>query len=90
LEIRAWLTPRISASSAWVTPAALRISVSWNQDRKCVPRVIATLRSLAISPLHVDGHDNIAAANRYHARDPHRTPHTASNRMNDFAGSLAL
>jgi len=34
---------------------------------------MATLRSLAISLLHLDGHANIAAANRHHARDPQRT-----------------
>ena len=37
------------------------------------PRVMATLRSLAISLLRLDGHVNIAAANRHHARDPQRT-----------------
>jgi predicted transposase YbfD/YdcC len=37
------------------------------------PRVMATLRSLAISLLRLDGHTNIAAANRDHARDPQRT-----------------
>jgi len=36
------------------------------------PHVMATLRSLAISLLHLDGHANIAAANRHHARDPQR------------------
>ena len=48
---------------------------------------MASLRSLAISLLRLDGHTNIAAANRHHARDPQRTL-TASDRMNDFAGSL--
>jgi predicted transposase YbfD/YdcC len=37
------------------------------------PRVMASLRSLAISLLRLDGHANIAAANRHHARDPQRT-----------------
>ena len=37
------------------------------------PRVMASLRSLAISLLRLDGHDNIAAANRHHLRDPQRT-----------------
>ena len=37
------------------------------------PRVMATLRSLAIGLLRLDGHVNIAAANRHHARDPQRT-----------------
>jgi hypothetical protein len=30
---------------------------------------MASLRSLAISLLHLDGQANIAAANRHHARD---------------------
>jgi len=34
---------------------------------------MASLRSLAISLLRLDGHTNIAAANRHHARDPQRT-----------------
>jgi hypothetical protein len=34
---------------------------------------MATLRSLAISLLRMDGHVYIAAANRHHARDPQRT-----------------
>ena len=37
------------------------------------PRVMASLRSLAISLLRLDGQDNIAAANRHHLRDPQRT-----------------
>jgi hypothetical protein len=34
---------------------------------------MASLRSLAISLQRLDGHANIAAANRHHARDPQRT-----------------
>jgi hypothetical protein len=34
---------------------------------------MASPRSLAISVLRLDGHDNIAEANRHHARDPQRT-----------------
>jgi hypothetical protein len=34
---------------------------------------MASLRSLAISLLRLDGHANIVAANRHHARDPQRT-----------------
>jgi hypothetical protein len=34
---------------------------------------MAALRNLAISLLSLDGHTNIAAANRHHARDPQRT-----------------
>ncbi len=37
------------------------------------PRVMASIRSLAVSLLRLDSHDNIAAANRHHARDPQRT-----------------
>ena len=49
--------------------------VTYQEDRSLVrtgnaPRVMASLRSLAIS---LDGHANIAAANRHHARDPQRT-----------------
>jgi predicted transposase YbfD/YdcC len=52
--------------------------VTYQEDKSLVrtgnaPRVMATLRSLAISLLRLDGHDNIAAANRHHARDPQRT-----------------
>jgi len=53
--------------------------VTYQEDKSLVragnaPRVMATLRSLAISLLRLDGHANIAAANRHHARDPQRTP----------------
>ena len=52
--------------------------VTYQEDRSLVrtgnaPRVMATLRSAAISLLRLDGHSNIAAANRHHARDPQRT-----------------
>ena len=52
--------------------------VTYQEDKSLVrtgnaPRVMATIRSLAISLLRLDGHDNIAAANRHHARDPQRT-----------------
>jgi predicted transposase YbfD/YdcC len=52
--------------------------VTYQEDKSLVrtgnaPRVMATLRSLAISILRLDGHANIAAANRHHARDPERT-----------------
>ena len=52
--------------------------VTYQEDKSLVrtgnaPRVMATLRSLAISLLRLDGHSNIAAANRHHARDPQRT-----------------
>jgi predicted transposase YbfD/YdcC len=52
--------------------------VTYPEDKSLVrtgnaPRVMASLRSLAISLLRLDGHDNIAAANRHHLRDPQRT-----------------
>ena len=52
--------------------------VTYQEDSSLVrtgnaPRMMATLRSLAISLLRLDGHDNIAGANRHHARGPHRT-----------------
>jgi predicted transposase YbfD/YdcC len=52
--------------------------VTYQEDKSLVrtgnaPRVMATLRSTAISLLRLAGHDNIAAANRHHARDPQRT-----------------
>jgi predicted transposase YbfD/YdcC len=52
--------------------------VTYQEDKSLVrtgnaPRVMATLRSVAISLLRLDGHSNIAAANRHHARDPQRT-----------------
>ena len=52
--------------------------VTYQEDKSLVrtgnaPRVMASLRSLAISLLRLDGHANIATANRHHARDPQRT-----------------
>jgi predicted transposase YbfD/YdcC len=52
--------------------------VTYQEDKSLVrtgnaPQVMASLRSLAISLLRIDGHANIAAANRHHARDPQRT-----------------
>jgi predicted transposase YbfD/YdcC len=52
--------------------------VTYQEDNSLVrtgnaPRVMATLRSLAISQPRLDGHVNTAAANRHHARDPQRT-----------------
>jgi len=51
--------------------------VTYQEDKSLVrtgnaPRVMASLR-LAVSLLRLDGHANIAAANRHHARDPQRT-----------------
>jgi predicted transposase YbfD/YdcC len=52
--------------------------VTYQEDKSLVrtgnaPRVTASLRSLAISILRLDGHAGIAAASRHHARDPQRT-----------------
>jgi predicted transposase YbfD/YdcC len=52
--------------------------VTYQEDKSLVrtgnaPHVMASLRSMAISLLRLDGHTNIAAANRHHARDPQRT-----------------
>jgi predicted transposase YbfD/YdcC len=52
--------------------------VTCQEDKSLVrtgnaPRVMATLRSLAISLPRLGGHASIAAANRHHARDPQRT-----------------
>jgi hypothetical protein len=46
---------------------------------------MATLRSQAITLLRLDGHTNIAAANRHHARDPATDAEAASGRMSEFA-----
>jgi predicted transposase YbfD/YdcC len=52
--------------------------VTYQEDKSLVrtgnaPRVMASLRSLAISLLRLNGHSSIAAASRHHARDPQRT-----------------
>ena len=51
--------------------------VTYDEDRSQVrtgngPRVIASLRNLAIAVLRLTGHTCIAAALRYHARQPGR------------------
>ena len=51
--------------------------VTYQEDKSLVrtgnaPRLMASLRSLAISLLRLDGQVGIAAANRRHARDPRR------------------
>jgi hypothetical protein len=42
-------------------------------DRERTPRDGVPANSLFTSLLRLDGHTNIAAANRHHARDPQRT-----------------
>jgi predicted transposase YbfD/YdcC len=70
----AWIRRRwhIENKLHWVRDA------TYQEDKSLVrtgnaPRVMASLRGLAISILRLDGHGNIAAANRHHARDPQRT-----------------
>jgi predicted transposase YbfD/YdcC len=51
--------------------------VTYDEDRSQVrtgngPRVMASLRNLAIAILRLTGHTNVAAALRYHARQPGR------------------
>ena len=60
--------------------------VTYQEDKSLVrtgsaPRVMASLRSLAISLLRLDG----AAATRHHARDP-PDARAASDRMNNLPG----
>ena len=52
--------------------------MTYQEDKSLVrtgnaPRVMASLRSLAISLLRLGGQANIAAADCHHARDPQRT-----------------
>jgi hypothetical protein len=81
---RARRTIKAALAPAWIgfagaaRVAQLRRTVTRNGKKTVVrtgnaPRVMASLRSLAISLLRPDGHINIAAANRHHARDPQRT-----------------
>jgi hypothetical protein len=51
--------------------------MDFDEDRSQVrtasgPRVMATLRNLALTLLRLAGHASIAAALRYHARRPNR------------------
>ena len=48
---------------------------------------MASLRSLAITLLRLDGHASIAAANRRYARDPQRTLQLLQAAWDVFAGS---
>ncbi|WP_222705282.1 transposase [Corynebacterium provencense] len=65
------------AQSHWRIENALHWvrDVTFGEDASRVrtgagPRVMATLRSTVISLLRLDGHDSIAAALRFHGRDP--------------------
>jgi len=62
--------------------------VTYDEDRSQVrtgsaPRVMASLRNLAISALRLNGHTNIASATRWTARDPARSnaPALPDNRL---------
>jgi Transposase DDE domain len=55
--------------------------VTYDEDRSQVrtgngPRIMAALRNLAIAVLRLTGHASIAAALRYHARQPGRALQT--------------
>jgi len=77
----AQLTPElVAACGHWHIENKLHWvrDVTYLEDKSLVrtgnaPRVMASLRSLAISLLRLGGHSNNAAANRHHARDPQRT-----------------
>ena len=73
LQIAAWVQGHwgIENKLHWVR------DVIFDEDRSSVrtgnaPRVMATLRSTAISVLHLTGTGGIARATRHHARDAHR------------------
>ena len=58
--------------------------VTYDEDRSQVrtangPRVMASLRNLAMTILRLTGHTSIAAALRHHARQPSRPLHTIMN-----------
>ena len=58
--------------------------MDWDEDRSQVrtgngPRVMAGLRNLAIAVVRLTGHASIAAALRYHARQPGRPLQTIMN-----------
>jgi hypothetical protein len=53
-------------------------ALPWRQV-PVAPRVMATLRNLAITILRLAGHASIAAALRYHARRPDRPLRTITN-----------
>ena len=67
----------VSTDTASSCPIDWVRDVTYQEDRSLAgtgnaPRVMASLRSLAISLLRLDGHTNIAAANRRRARGPRR------------------
>jgi hypothetical protein len=77
-EARGWAPgPGVEIAQAESEATGSATSRTWKTSRWSgsgnAPRVMASLRSLAISLLRLGGHSNIAAANRHHARDPQRT-----------------
>ena len=60
---------KIEDQQHWVTSASTKIVP---RSARNGPRVMASLRNLAISVLRLTGVTNIAAALRHHARRPHR------------------
>ena len=58
--------------------------MDWDEDRSQIrtangPRVMASLRNLAITIMRLTGEPSIAAALRYHARRPGRPLQTITN-----------
>jgi hypothetical protein len=89
LPLGAWVKAHweIENKLHWVS------DVAYQEDKSQVrtanaPRVMATLRSLAIR-LRLDGHKNIARANRHHARDPNEPSSYFEPHECDFAVSLS-
>jgi predicted transposase YbfD/YdcC len=67
--------------------------LDFGEDRSQVrtasgPRIMASLRNLAITILRLSGAASIAAALRYHDRRPARPLRTITRCLNDFAGAL--
>ena len=67
--------------------------LDFGEDRSQVrtasgPRIMASLRNLAITILRLSGAASIAAALRYHDRRPARPLRTIMRCLNDFAGAL--
>jgi predicted transposase YbfD/YdcC len=69
--------PRSRGTGQSRTGCTGSVDVVFDEDRSSVrtghaPRVMATLRSTAISVLRLTGETSIAPATRHHARNPHR------------------
>jgi hypothetical protein len=75
---------RRSSSAGRAPPLENVRDVTYDEDRSQVrtangPRVMASLRNLAIAILRLTGQTSIAAALRHHARQPSRPLHTIMN-----------